>query len=174
MIGRVLVVDDDQSVCELLEVMLRRRGLTVEWRTSGLDALELAVERDFDVILTDLGMASLSGVELCERLREVRPEVPVVVVTGDAGMAAAVGAVGAFGFVTKPVDAALLAQTVNRALQRSRLREVAVGPAGASEAATVWRSCSPPPSRRARPCVRTAPTRGLTRSRRGRASAGRW
>ncbi|HEX7601038.1 MAG TPA: response regulator, partial [Polyangiaceae bacterium] len=84
MSGRVLVVDDDQSTCELLELMLRRAGLEAEWRTSGLDALELVASRDFDVILTDLGMASLAGAELCERILAIRPDVPVIVVTGNA------------------------------------------------------------------------------------------
>ena len=124
MSGRVLVVDDDQSVCELLEVTLRRQGLEVEWRTSGLDALELVAERDFDVILTDLGMASLSGLELCARILEIRPEVPVIVVTGDASMGTAVGAIraGAYDFITKPVDGDLLALTVTRALPHGQLR----------------------------------------------------
>ena len=123
--GRVLVVDDEQSTCELLEVMLRRLGHEVEWRTSAHDAIELVAERDFDVILTDLGMAALSGTELCERILGVRPDVPVIVVTGDASMSAAVGAIraGAYDFITKPVDAELLALSVSRALQHGRLRK---------------------------------------------------
>ena len=74
MSGRLLLVDDDQSTCELLEIMLRREGLEVEWRTSGHDAVELVAERDFDVVLTDLGMAALGGAELCERILAIRPE----------------------------------------------------------------------------------------------------
>ncbi len=125
MSGSVLVVDDDQSACELLEIMLRREGLTVEWRTSGLDALELVAERDFDVILTDLGMATFGGAELCERILAIRPEVPVVVVTGDASFDAAVAAIraGAYDFVTKPVDTAILALVVGRAVQHGQLHQ---------------------------------------------------
>ena len=125
--GRVLVVDDEQSTCELLEVMLRRQGVDVTWRTSPHDALDLVVERDFDVILTDLEMAGLSGIELCERILLVRPDMPVVVVTGDATMAAAVAAIraGAYDFLTKPVDAALLSRSVSRALSHGRLRREA-------------------------------------------------
>jgi two-component system response regulator HydG len=121
----VLLVDDDQSTCELLEMLLRRDGFEVVWRTSGLDALDLVAERDFDVILTDLGMANLGGAELCERILGIRPDVPVIVVTGNASMDAAVGAIraGAYDFITKPVDAALLSLTVSRALQHSRLRD---------------------------------------------------
>jgi DNA-binding NtrC family response regulator len=125
MSGRVLVVDDDQSMCEMLELMLRRDALEVEWRTSGLDALELVAERDFDVILTDLGMASLSGAELCERILGIRPDVPVIVVTGNASFDAAVASIraGAYDFITKPVDAKLLSLVVGRALQHRQLRQ---------------------------------------------------
>jgi DNA-binding NtrC family response regulator len=123
--GCALIVDDDASTCELLEVMLRREGLEVVWRTSGLDALELVAERDFDVILTDLGMAALSGAELCERILGIRPDVPVVVVTGNASLDAAVAAIraGAYDFVTKPVDTKLLSMVVSRALSHGQLRE---------------------------------------------------
>src|SRR5580692_29381 len=105
--------------------MLRREGLEVEWRTSAHDALELVAERDFDVILTDLGMAALGGAELCERVLAVRPEVPVVVVTGNASFDAAVAAIraGAYDFVTKPVDAQILRLVVERALAHGQLRQ---------------------------------------------------
>jgi two-component system response regulator HydG len=123
--GTVLVVDDDQSVCELLEVMLKKEGLDVVWRTSALDALELVGEKDFGVILTDLGMASLTGIELCERILGIRPDTPVVVVTGNASLDAAVAAIraGAYDFITKPIDTKLLSVVVNRALSHSQLRD---------------------------------------------------
>jgi two-component system response regulator HydG len=125
MSSRVLVVDDDQSTCELFEIMLRRDGLLVEYRTSAFDALELVAERDFDVILTDLGMVSLGGAELCERILAIRPDVPVVVVTGNASFDAAVGAIraGAYDFITKPVEAKLLSLVVARASQHGQLRQ---------------------------------------------------
>jgi DNA-binding NtrC family response regulator len=125
MSGRVLVVDDDQSICELLEVMLRRDHLEVEWRTSAMDALELVAERDYDVILSDLGMEQLGGAELCVRVLAVRPDVPVVVVTGDTSLDAAVAAIraGAYDFITKPVDTKLLSLVVARAIQHGRLRQ---------------------------------------------------
>src|SRR5271165_4750780 len=123
--GRVLVVDDDQATCELLEMLLGREGLKVEWRTSALDALELVAEKDFDLVLTDLGMAALGGAELCARILAIRPDVPVVVVTGNASLDAAVGAIrsGAYDFITKPVDAKLLSLVVTRTLQTGQLRQ---------------------------------------------------
>ncbi len=105
MSDRVLLIDDDQATCEMLEITLRRAGLAVEWRTSAHDALELVAERDFDVVLTDLGMASLGGVELCGRILAIRPDMPVVVVTGNASFDAVAGSIrAALAASAEPVD----------------------------------------------------------------------
>ena len=122
--GRVLVVDDDESLCELFELVLARDGFEVVWRTSALAALELVAARDFDVVLTDLGLADLGGAELCERILGIRPDVPVIVVTGNASLDAAVAAIraGAYDFISKPVDAKLLSLAVERAIQHGQLR----------------------------------------------------
>ncbi|HEX4477596.1 MAG TPA: sigma-54 dependent transcriptional regulator [Polyangiaceae bacterium] len=122
--GRILVVDDDQSACELLEGTLKRTHRVV-WRTSAQDALELVGEEDFDVILTDLNMAGIGGLDLCERMVGMRPDVPVIVVTGFGSMEAAVGAIraGAYDFVTKPVDPSVIGLMVERALKHRRLQE---------------------------------------------------
>ena len=123
--GRVLVVDDDQAACELLELTLGKLGHEVSYRSSGEDALELVADEDFDAILTDLNMTGITGIELCERILAIRSDVPVVVITGEATVEAAVGAIraGAYDFITKPVDTKLLGLTVSRAIQHRRLRE---------------------------------------------------
>ena len=123
--GSILVVDDDESMCEFVESTLRRRDLDVVWRTSAQDALELVNERDFDAILTDLSMPGMGGLELIERILGMRPETPVIVVTGHGTMETAIAAirVGAYDFITKPVDTKLLALTVSRAIQHRRLGE---------------------------------------------------
>ena len=66
--GRVLIVDDEQSMCELIETDLRLRGFDSAWRTSAEEALQLLQSEDFDVVLTDLKMPGMSGTELCERV----------------------------------------------------------------------------------------------------------
>src|SRR5207247_983062 len=65
--GRLLVVDDDQTACEMLAAALGRQH-RVTWRTSGHDALELAGNEDFDVVLTDLNLVDIPGLELCQRM----------------------------------------------------------------------------------------------------------
>jgi len=123
-LGEILVVDDDQTTCELVEATLRPQSFDVTWRTSPEAALDLLAERDFDVVLTDLQMDRMDGIEVCERILGTRPDVPVIVVTGHGSMEAAVSAirVGAFDFVTKPIDSQLLALIVRRALQHGLLR----------------------------------------------------
>src|SRR5215468_6446978 len=77
--GRVLVVDDDADVCALLDARLGGRGFAVDWTTSPEAALERLAVGDADVVLTDLKMAAMSGLELCERIAAHRSDVPVVV-----------------------------------------------------------------------------------------------
>ena len=123
MAERILVVDDDDQHCELLGELLRAEGYAVSATTSPQEALECAGREDFDAILTDLGMSEMSGTELCTRLAGMRPDVPVIVVTGNGKMEAAVAAIraGAYDFITKPVDAKLLSVSVARGLKSRRL-----------------------------------------------------
>ena len=123
--GRVLIVDDDQMMCEAIELTLGRGDLEITWRTSARAALDLVADGDFDVILTDLEMPAMSGIELCERALATCPDVPVVLVTGHNSVDVAISAIraGAYDFIVKPVDAKLLALTVARAVQHRRLRD---------------------------------------------------
>jgi two-component system, NtrC family, response regulator AtoC len=124
MIARVLVVDDDQSMCELLAEGLGSRGFAVESRASGGAALALLEGTDFDVVLTDLHLEGASGLELCERILARRADVCVVVMTAFGSLEGAIGAIraGAYDFVIKPVSMDALALTVERATQHRRLR----------------------------------------------------
>jgi two-component system, NtrC family, response regulator HydG len=122
--GRVLMVDDDPAMCELVEVSLTEQHFEVTTCTRAEDALELVGERDFDVIVTDLRMSGMGGLDLCERILGTQPDVPVVVITAHGSMEAAIGAirVGAYDFLSKPVDLKLLSLTVSRAVQHRALR----------------------------------------------------
>lgn len=123
--GHVLIVDDEQETCELLELALGRQGYTVTTSTSAARALDLVAAEDFDVVLTDLGMPEMSGLDLCERVIGTRPNMPVVVITGLGSLEAAVGAIraGAYDFITKPVDPKLVLLSVARAVQHRHLQD---------------------------------------------------
>jgi len=122
---RVLLVDDDADQLELLSTALTRQGFQVTTCGSGREALESLVKEDVDVILTDLGMAEMTGIQLCERIIGTKPDIPVIVVTGQGSMESAVAAmrVGAYDFLTKPVDTKILGLCVARAVKHRRLSE---------------------------------------------------
>jgi two-component system, NtrC family, response regulator AtoC len=125
MTNRVLIVDDDQALCETLEAGLVRRELEVTWRTSGDQALALLDEGDFDVIVTDLRMGQLDGIAFCERVVERRPDIPVIVLTAFGSFDTAVAAIraGAYDFISKPVQIDVLGIALRRAAQHKALRE---------------------------------------------------
>ena len=121
----VLVVDDERDTCDLLEMALSRQGMQVTTCTTAADALEKVASRDFDVVLSDLTMPDVSGLELCERIIALRPDVPVVLITGHGSLETAMGAIraGAYDFVTKPIESKTLGVVVSRAVQHRRLRD---------------------------------------------------
>jgi len=121
----VLVVDDERDTCELLEMALARQGMQVTTCITAADALEKIASRDFDVVLSDLSMPDMSGLEVCERIIALRPDVPVVLITGHGSLETAMGAIraGAYDFVTKPIESKTLGVVVSRAVQHRRLRE---------------------------------------------------
>ena len=121
---RILLVDDDQDHCDMLEAMLQELGQDVTYTTSPHDALERVGREGYAAILTDLGMADMDGLELCARIIGTRPDVPVVVVTGNGSMEVAIAAMraGAYDFLTKPIDPKLLGLSVSRAVQHHRLQ----------------------------------------------------
>jgi DNA-binding NtrC family response regulator len=125
MAGRILVVDDEQPMCDLLAADLTARGFEVACHTSAQGAFAELKQREFDVVLTDLNMPGLTGLQLCERIVENRPDVLVVVITAFGSMESVISAIraGAYDFVTKPIDMDMLALTVQRAMKRRQLED---------------------------------------------------
>jgi len=123
--GRILVVDDDKSLCEMLTAGLSRRGFSVEWTTIPEEAFERAKSGDWDVVVADVNMRGLTGTELCERIVANRPDLPVVVITAFGSLDTAVAAIraGAYDFITKPFETDALALALTRAVQHRALRE---------------------------------------------------
>lgn len=125
MLGRILIVDDEESMCKLLEADLRMRDFESTWFTSGEEALRAVKNNPVDVVLTDLNMPGINGLELCERIVLNRSDVPVIVMTAFGSMETAVAAirVGAYDFVTKPIEMEMLALTLQRAVRHRELQE---------------------------------------------------
>src|SRR5688572_21641656 len=117
--ARILVIDDDQHMCELLEEGLKPAGFEVTWRLASHQALDALDEQDFDAIITDLSLEGATGIDICQCCKENRPDTPVIVITGFGSMESAVQAIraGATDFINKPVDMRSLEHALERALR---------------------------------------------------------
>jgi two-component system response regulator HydG len=122
--ARVLVVDDEASARSGLEKLLRQEGHNVDVAEDGESALRVAAEHPPDVVVTDLKMPKMDGIELLRKLHEQDPNLPVIVATafGDVNTAVQAMRAGAEDYVTKPVDFDALLVALERALERRELR----------------------------------------------------
>ncbi len=120
----VLVVDDEREMVDLVALGLKRRGFAPVAAGSGAEALVALTHHDVDVVVTDLNMKGMSGLELCQAVAADRPDIPVIVLTAFGSFETAVGAIraGAYDFVTKPVEIEALAIAVRRAGEHRALR----------------------------------------------------
>jgi two-component system cell cycle response regulator len=123
--GRILAVDDQRYFRELIEGLLVEEGFEVQTCASGEEALRLLDHTVFDVIVTDLVMPVMTGIDLVQRVKERDPEQEIIVVTGVVDVQSAVDAmkVGATDYLLKPFDRATLASALEGILQRTRLRQ---------------------------------------------------
>lgn len=123
--SEVLLVDDEKDICEMIHAGLAKHDIQVDWRTSAEEALLLLQNQDYDAIVTDVNLQDMSGLDLCQRIVENRPDVPVIVITAFGSMESAIAAIraGAYDFINKPVEIAALAHVIDRAVQHRHLRQ---------------------------------------------------
>lgn len=130
--AKILVVDDELPVCRSVSGALQGDYL-VETALSGEEAIRKGHEADYDVVITDLMMPGLSGMELLKQLRESKPDTRVIMITGYPSIKSAVESIkqGAFDYIPKPFTPAELRSLVSRALESKRYHEAgARGEAG--------------------------------------------
>lgn len=120
--GRVLLVDDQPELRRLLRRSLIKAGHTVVEASNGQIAVELAQQLHFDVVISDVGMPDMSGVELLEALRELDPDLPVVLTSGWPEASASPDA---FAYLEKPVPFETVCATAARAVHFRRARSAA-------------------------------------------------
>ena len=123
--ARVLVVDDEESLRRVLQVQLENRGYETSLAKNGHEALTILNESPHDLVLTDLRMPGMSGLELLKRIREQHQGTEVILLTAFGTIENAVEAMqsGAYHYVTKPVRFDELAIVIERALERCRMIE---------------------------------------------------
>ncbi len=146
---RLLVVDDERSMREFLEILLKREGYDVLTAPNGARAVELFTESPTDIVLTDLKMPGMTGIEVLERVKALRPATEVIVFTAYQTVETAIEAMqkGAFHYVAKPFKNEELKLTIRKCVEKKLLfdenvelkREVAAG-AGLSIDGFVFKS----------------------------------
>jgi DNA-binding NtrC family response regulator len=122
---KILVVDDETSILNTLQILLRGEGFEVTVAVSGREALELFDDVAPDVVLTDIRMPGMSGLELLAAVRERDPELPVILMTAQASLQSAMQAVnqGAFYYLQKPFSNGELVALCRRAAETRSLKQ---------------------------------------------------
>ncbi|MBU2501496.1 sigma-54 dependent transcriptional regulator [bacterium] len=102
-LGRILVVDDEESMCQYLSILLQKEGYQVETVNSGADALRAFERNSFDVVMTDIQMPKMDGIQLLKGVKGLDPTMPVIIMTAYASEQSAIDAVnlGAFSYLQK-------------------------------------------------------------------------
>src|SRR3954452_9746212 len=127
--GNILIVDDERSMREFLAIFLRRAGHRVEAAAGGADGLAALATREFDVVITDLRMPGVGGLEILAEAKRVHPETQVIVGTAFATTETAIAAMkaGAYNHRTKPFKCDEVGLVLERALESQVLHRENLG-----------------------------------------------
>ena len=114
---RVLLIDDEKELLEVLSERLRTRGMTVQTAESGEEALRIIEDSTFDAVVLDLAMPGLDGVETLRRMKEIRPKIQVILLTGHATVQKSIEVMklGAMDLLEKPTDLKVLLEKIEEA-----------------------------------------------------------
>lgn len=120
---KILIVDDEAMITNLLELSLNDEGLHAETANCGRDALEMFRRCDYDVVVTDIMMPDINGVNLVEDIKKMKPEIVVIVITGypSVDTAAEFIRLGAHDYLAKPLNPDVIISTINRAWNKRLL-----------------------------------------------------
>ncbi len=123
--GKVLVIDDEQIVLASVQRILETEGFTVDMTSSAREGRSWALERAYDLVLSDIRMPEVGGMRVLRDIKRARPELPVVIITGYATVASAVQAMklGAADYVEKPFTPDGLLRAVHGAITAGRERQ---------------------------------------------------
>ncbi len=123
--ARILLVDDEEAILQTMRSILETEGYAVETASGGREALELFRQTSCDVALCDVKMQGMDGIELLVALREIAPELPVIMLSGHGTIDTAVESLkkGAYDYIQKPLDLNRLLVSLRNALERTSLVE---------------------------------------------------
>ena len=123
-IKKILAVDDSSSVLNLLEAILKEEGYVVDSALDGLQAMECIENEAYNMVLTDLMMPGMGGMELLERVKKLDENIPIIILTAYGSIETAIEAmkVGAYDYIAKPFSPDELVLKVGRLLQEEELK----------------------------------------------------
>jgi signal transduction histidine kinase len=124
-IAKILIVDDEKVTMKNLEHVMKNEGYEVIGTESGQNALKLLDEYQFDVILTDIRMEEVDGIQILKRCRELYPDTEVIMITGYASLESAIHAMkqGAFYYIAKPFKLDEVRKVVKEAVEKVKLKK---------------------------------------------------
>jgi len=120
--SNILLVDDEINLCRGCQRIFEDEGYTMEIALSGKEGLEKAAHEEFDVIITDLKMPDISGLDLIKEVKQTQPDTPVIMITGYASVPTAVEAMklGAENYIPKPFEPKEIIDAVNRVIEKAK------------------------------------------------------
>ncbi len=123
--SKILIIEDEAAIRRVLTKIIAEENdsYEVENAEDGIEGLEKIVKADFDLVLCDIKMPKMDGVEVLEKIKKLKPEIPVVMISGHGDLDTAVNTMrlGAFDYISKPPDLNRLLNTVRNALDRKEL-----------------------------------------------------
>lgn len=125
MAARILVIDDEESMCNFMEIMLSKQGFDVDSTTSGPEGIELVKNQNFDLVIADLNMPQMSGIEVLRKTRSFKSDQEFIVMTAFASVDTAIEAMkeGAADYITKPFKVDEIMLVINKSISRRKLIE---------------------------------------------------
>ena len=123
--SKLLLIDDEEGIRKVFSISLKSDGYDVATAASGQQGIDLFQKEFFPIVLTDIKMPGMDGIEVLRRIKEINPEVEVIVITGHGDMESAIQSLhlGASDFITKPVSDQLLSIALERAEERLKTKK---------------------------------------------------
>ena len=123
--SKILIIEDESAIRRVLKKIISEENdsYNVEEAEDGLQGIEKIKSKDYDLILCDIKMPKLDGVEVLEKAKKIKPEIPIVMISGHGDLDTAVNTMrlGAFDYISKPPDLNRLLNTIRNALDKKEL-----------------------------------------------------